>query len=198
MKSSENMHQEEGGRLTFVPVGSFEQHGPHLPFETDLIIAEAVASEAAKRLKARVGASIPVGVSPEHMDFPGTKTLSAEEFKSKVRELGGIGVVFINGHGGNNISLRELGVRHVNLTTMFKPYDHAGEIETSIIMHLRPELVKEEKICKHDFAWPKKDGWKMKDCCKTGVLGDPTKATAEKGGMYFNELVEKTLKELEK
>ncbi|MCX6694950.1 MAG: creatininase family protein [Candidatus Altiarchaeota archaeon] len=178
-----------------IPVGSFEQHGPHLAFETDTIIAEAVAREVASRTGSKVGATVPVGVSVEHMDFPGTKTLSPEEFKKRIKEIADASkdAVFINGHGGNNRSLRELGVRHVNLTTLFKPYDHAGEIESSIIMHLKPELVKKDKIRKHDFRWPDKDGWKTIDYSRSGVLGDPTKATEEKGVEYFNTLVEKTI-----
>jgi creatinine amidohydrolase len=183
--------------IILIPVGSFEQHGPHLPLETDTLIAEAVARQVAARLNVQLGKNIPVGVSPEHMDFPGTKTLTVEEFKAKITAASGDGVVFINGHGGNNKSLRELGVRHVNLTTFFKPYDHAGEIETSIIMHLRPDLVKNKEIREHDFTWPKKDGWRMKDLSASGVLGDPTKATAEKGKQYLATLVDSSVKTIQ-
>ncbi|MFH1403132.1 MAG: creatininase family protein [Candidatus Altiarchaeota archaeon] len=183
------------GNLVLVPVGSREQHGPHLPLDTDTIIAEAVAGRVAGGLKAVLGTTIRVGLSPEHMDFQGTETLSEEEFKAEVRKaVGEYGdVVFINGHGGNNRTLREMGVKHVNLTTLFKPYDHAGEIETSLIMHLRPGLVKTSDIRKHDFKWPDREGWRMKDYSRTGVLGDPTKATAEKGEGYLRQLVEGTI-----
>ena len=185
------------GKQVIIPVGSFEQHGPHLPFETDTLIAEAVAKEAAKRIGAAVGKTIPVGLSSEHMDFPGTKTLTEEDFKDAVRKGDGPNVVFVNGHGGNNRALRELGVKHVNLTSMFKPYDHAGEIETSIIMFLRPELVKADRIRKHEFTWPKKDGWRMRDHSASGVLGDPTQASAEKGGQYLARLVDETVKRIQ-
>ena len=184
--------------VVLVPVGSFEQHGPHLPFETDLIVAKSVAREVALRLGLKVGPSINVGVSIEHMDFAGTRTLSTEEFKKRIsgvaEEYGD--VVFINGHGGNNKYLRELSVKHVNLTSLFKPYDHAGEIETSLMLYLRPELVKEKEIRKHEFSWPKADGWKTIDYSKSGVLGDPTKASKEKGEEYFKALVEKTIQAL--
>jgi len=184
--------------LLLVPVGSFEQHGPHLPFETDLIIAQAVAKAVAERIGGVVGESVPVGVSVEHMDFPGTKTLTVDEFKKKILEIAekNRDVAFINGHGGNNRSLRELGLRHANLTSLFKPYDHAGEIETSLMLYLKPELVRKREIRQHDFRWPDKDGWKTMDYSRSGVLGDPTKATNEKGERYFRELVEKTLKAL--
>ncbi|MFH0862258.1 MAG: creatininase family protein [Candidatus Altiarchaeota archaeon] len=189
--------EESKGVLTLVPIGSFEQHGPHLPFETDTMIAEAVAKEAAAQIGAKLGESIKVGLSPEHMDFPGTKTLTEEEFKDAVLKAGGPNVVFVNGHGGNNRCLRELGVRHMNLTTIFKPYDHAGEIETSIMMHLRPDLVRQENIRKHEFTWPKRDGWRMKDHSISGILGDPTQATLEKGRRYLMKLVDETVKQVQ-
>ncbi len=184
--------------LVFVPVGSFEQHGPHLPFETDSLIALAVSKVVAARLKASLGDIIEIGVSVEHMDFPGTKTLTVSEFKNRIIETEDIypDVIFINGHGGNNKYLKDLGVRHVNLTTLFDPYDHAGEIETSMIMFITPELVEKNKITKHEFKWPDKNDWKMKDYSETGVLGDPTKASPEKGEKYFNKLVEKTIQKI--
>lgn len=183
----------------FFPVGSFEQHGPHLPYETDTLIAEAVAKKVAKKLGQRVGKSVDVGISPEHMDFPGTKTLSVEEFKKKIKKISGETpeAFFINAHGGNNRTLDELDVPHVNLTRFFQPYDHAGEIETSIIMYVRPQLVKKEEIKGHVFRWPDKSGWRMKDLCETGVLGDPTKADQKKGRRYLQILVEKTIDSIE-
>ncbi|MBU0762273.1 MAG: creatininase family protein [Candidatus Altiarchaeota archaeon] len=182
-----------------VAVGSFEQHGPHLPFETDTFIAEAVALEVAKKLGTKLVQTIPVGVSPEHMDFEGTKTLSVSGFKEKIKDIVSEygNVIFINGHGGNNKTLRETSVKHVNLTTFFKPYDHAGEIETSLIMYLKPGFVKTEQIRKHDFRWPDKDGWKMKDLSISGVLGDPTQASPEKGKKYFKQLVEKSIEKID-
>jgi len=184
--------------LFLVPVGSFEQHGPHLPFDTDLIIAEAVANEVAVEIGAELWDSIRVGVSVEHMDFQGTETLTPDAFKERVMEAAELHeeVLFINGHGGNNKFLRELGVRHVNLTSLFKPYDHAGEIETSLMLYLKPEMVRRKEIRKHDFRWPDKEGWKTIDYSKSGVLGDPTKATKDKGERYFKELVEKTVRQI--
>ncbi|MFC2162733.1 creatininase family protein [Candidatus Altiarchaeota archaeon] len=184
-----------GDGVYLVGVGSFEQHGPHLPFETDTLIAEAVALRVAEKTGGELGTTIGVGLSEEHMDFPGTKTLALDEFEQQIMVVVNAHpkAIFINGHGGNNRALRDLGVRHVNLTSMFKPYDHAGEIETSIIMHLRSDLVSSGKICKHEFRWPDKDGWRMKDYSITGVLGDPTAATADKGRAYLDELVEKTV-----
>ncbi|MBD3260662.1 MAG: hypothetical protein GF334_03125 [Candidatus Altiarchaeales archaeon] len=179
----------------FFSVGSFEQHGPHLPYETDSLIADAVAKKVAKKIKAKVGGSIDVGVSTEHMDFPGTKTLSVGEFKKKITKTldETPSAFFVNAHGGNNRVLDELRVPHVNLTRFFKPYDHAGEIETSIMLYINPRLVKKEGIRKHKFSWPDKPGWRMKDYSESGVLGDPTKADEKKGREYLQILVDKTI-----
>ncbi len=185
---------------SIVAVGSLEQHGPHLPLETDTLIARAVAERVADIIGARFIGVVEVGLSPEHLDFPGTKTLSVAAFKKRILDMGKSAseVVYINGHGGNNKTLREMGVRHVNLTSFFRPYDHAGEIETSLIMHLRPELVRTKEIRKHVFRWPDKDGWRMKDYSETGVLGDPTKASGEKGKIYLEKLVSSAVKEIGK
>jgi len=187
-----------GCKVVFA-VGSIEQHGPHLPLLTDSIIAEAVACEVAKRFGAVLGPTLQVGVSPEHMGFPGTLTLTPKTFKAVVGELakslrmhGFKEVIIINGHGGNNRALAGMkGVRVVNLTECLKPYDHAGEVETSLIMHIRPELVDRGRIRKHEFKWPGKKGWEdTREFSKSGVLGDPTTASEEKGRQYLLRLAE--------
>ena len=187
-------------------VGSFEQHGPHLPLSTDALIAEAVAGEVADELGGVLGPTIPVGVSPEHMSYPGTVSLSAETLKaavtdvvSSLRRHGFEEIILINGHGGNNKALGELNVdvKVVHLTRLLERYDHAGEVETSLMMHLHSELVKTDEVKEQEFRWPGKKEWAdTKEYSESGVLGDPTKASKEKGRELFKELVEKTLKEL--
>ncbi|MFH1055441.1 MAG: creatininase family protein [Candidatus Altiarchaeota archaeon] len=194
------------GGAVVIPVGSFEQHGPHLPLSTDTLISEAVAAAVAKKLKAYVGPTIQFGVSPEHMNFPGTITLAASTFKNVVSELVGSlrrhgfsEIMLVNGHGGNNKPLGELAceVKVVNLTSLIKPYDHAGEVETSLMMHLHPKLVVKDSICEQQFTWPGKMEWAdTKEFSESGVLGHPHKASKKKGKAIFDELVEKTLKEL--
>jgi creatinine amidohydrolase len=207
MKLSEMTWEEVKGRETAViPVGSVEQHGPHLPLETDTLIAEAVSRKIASKINAVVISSIRYGVSAEHMDFPGTISLTKEIFAGKVTDIcnsllkhGFKKIILVNGHGGNSRTLGSLKLRnvvYVNIIKQIKGYDHAGEIETSLMFFLHPEKIRSGKIKKHDFKFPGKGEWRTIDYSKSGVLGDPTKATAEKGQKYFEQIVSGLLNEL--
>lgn len=161
------------GDIAVLPLGATEQHGPHLPFETDTLIAEALAS----RLKSRLAGELPVtflpaepiGYSIEHLDVPGTKSLTFNEaidrwigIGAKLSELGTKKLVMLNAHGGNSplmtIVATELRVRHSMLavatswTRFGYPSDivtgeekalgiHGGLIETSVMLAIRPNLV---------------------------------------------------------
>lgn len=103
--------------FVLVPVGSTEQHGPHLPLDNDAYtatkIAYMVAEKLAGRLNILVAPTIPYGMSIHHMDFAGTITLSFETFKSIVKEVclslarhGAKRIVIVNGHGGNTATIR--------------------------------------------------------------------------------------------
>ncbi len=114
-------------RIAILPLGATEQHGPHLPFETDTIIAEGVAARAKSLLPPDLPADFlpaePVGYSVEHMDVAGTRTLAFDE---AVKRWAGIGedclargirrFVMLNAHGGNSplmsVVATELRVRH--------------------------------------------------------------------------------------
>jgi len=104
--------------LALVPLGSTEQHGPHLPESTDHRIAESFAREAADRTGFLCTPTVNVGVSPHHRQFPGTMWVDPPEFRDYVesftRNLAYHGidrVVFVNAHGGNVQHLREVGRR---------------------------------------------------------------------------------------
>ncbi|MBD3387831.1 MAG: creatininase family protein [Candidatus Altiarchaeales archaeon] len=203
MKLKDSRWPDVKGSRVVTITGSLEQHGPHLPLSTDTLIAEAVAEKVAVEVGAVLGPTIPVGVSPEHMSFPGTVSLKPDTFKSVVEEVveslrrqGFAEIIIINGHGGNNKALEELNidVKAVNLTSLLERYDHAGEVETSLMMHLHPELVKEDEIREHEFRWPGRGEWKdTKEFSESGVLGDPTRATSEKGSELFRQLAERAL-----
>lgn len=103
--------------LVLVPIGSTEQHGPHLPLNTDSVIAESVAGRAAEELSARltppplVAPTLAYGASGEHAGFPGTVSLGHEALHAVIVEtvrslsLWAGRVVFVNGHGGNTATL---------------------------------------------------------------------------------------------
>jgi mycofactocin precursor peptide peptidase len=95
-------------RLLVVPVGSLEQHGPHLPLDTDTRIAVAVAARAcAGRAGVGIAPPIAIGASGEHADFPGTLSIGTEALKLVLVELGRHAslhwpaMLLVNGHGGN-------------------------------------------------------------------------------------------------
>jgi creatinine amidohydrolase len=105
----------ESESLALVPLGSTEQHGPHLPESTDHVIAESLAREAAARSGYLCTPTVNVGISQHHRQFPGTMWVSPETFRAYVRELtenltyhGIDRVVYVNAHGGNVDALREV------------------------------------------------------------------------------------------
>jgi creatinine amidohydrolase len=162
----------EGESLAIVPVGSTEQHGPHLPEGTDHLIAEALAREAAERTGYLCTPTITVGVSPHHRQFPGTMWVDPPAFRayveSIVRNLTTHGLdrfVFVNAHGGNVEHLREVGRRLHEDETAYAiewmwdesipdlvedlftvPGPHGGPKETAMIMHIASELAHEDRL----------------------------------------------------
>ena len=158
-------------RVALLPVGSIEQHGPHLPLGTDWYIASHIATEAAETDDRLLLPGIQVGVSEAHGQFWGTLTVSPEALRDQAialaRSLASHGlkrIVFVNGHGGNCTpleeaarSLREENVfgfvfnwwQSVNSTIaeLFpNPTAHAGSIETSVMLAIHPELVRRDRF----------------------------------------------------
>ena len=157
--------------LAIVPLGSTEQHGPHLPEGTDHVIAEALAREAAARGEYLCTPTITVGVSAHHRQFPGTMWVDAPAFRDYVESLArnltyhGIDrIVFVNAHGGNVAHLREVGRRLYEdevaysvewmwdesipelVDDLFEQNGpHAGPKETSMVWHIT-ENVREDRL----------------------------------------------------
>ncbi|MGY6708760.1 MAG: creatininase family protein [Rhizobiaceae bacterium] len=163
--------------IVVLPLGATEQHGAHLPLETDTIIATGVAGRLREALpnssKVRFEPVEPVGYSPEHLDFPGSRSLSYDEaierwigIGRQAAERGMRKFVMLNAHGGNSplmtIVATELRVRHGMLavatswTRFGYPPDlvseeeraigiHGGFIETAVMLALRPDLVDMKK-----------------------------------------------------
>ena len=162
----------EAESLAIVPLGSTEQHGPHLPLATDHLIAEGLAREAAERSGYLCTPTIDVGVSPHHRQFHGTMWVDAPEFRDYVESFtrnltyhGIDRVVYVNAHGGNVEHLQEVGRRlHADETAFCVEWmwdesipdlvdelfehngPHGGPKETAMIQHLRPELVHEDRL----------------------------------------------------
>ena len=207
--------------IALLPVGSIEQHGPHLPLDTDAFDANYLArrvAAACSNPKPLVLPLIPYGISYNHAGFPGTVTIGNDTLSRLVYDVGmsaaqnGIKkLVIINAHGGNGPALNYAAqminrdarifvcvdtgeTSDVDVNKLIEtPNDvHAGEIETSTSLAVRPHLVRMDKAGKKipafssrylDFSSKRAVSWygRTKKISLTGVMGDPTKASAQKG-----------------
>lgn len=204
--------------LVLVPIGSTEQHGPHLPFETDTLIATAAAERIAEALNTQnhddssdviVAPAIAYGASGEHQEFPGTVSIGHDALRMQIVELvrslstWAGRIVFVNGHGGNVSTLADAITQMRReqhdvawLVCIFESDGdaHAGSIETSVMLHLRPEKVRMDKAAPGQIApleeiLPLLMASGVKAASPSGVLGDPTAATAERGRELIDQLV---------
>ncbi|WP_406497182.1 mycofactocin biosynthesis peptidyl-dipeptidase MftE [Streptomyces sp. NBC_01604] len=196
--------------LVLVPLGSFEQHGPHLPLDTDTRIADAVANAVARRLgeKTLVAPPVVYAASGEHQGFPGTMSIGNEALRFMLVELvrslalWAGRVAFVNGHGGNVRCLSGVAAqlaqegRDVAWIPCFPAGGdaHAGHTETSLMLHLAPRLVHLSRAERGNTAplaelMPAMLAGGVGAVAPSGVLGDPTTATADEGARLFDELV---------
>lgn len=211
-----------------VPVGAIEHHGAHLPLATDAIMAEQLATRIVETAVAAghdawLLPTLAVTKSDEHAWAPGTLWLSGETFSHVLADLGrsiaataARTVLFYNGHGGNiaplTVALRDLR-RRFGLRTFLDgvavpagPAEHGfgihgGQGETSLMLHLRPDLVDSSAFARAvpeaivpferiGFAGrPVQFGWCSDDFASGGVIGDPTPATAAEGARLAERLV---------
>jgi creatinine amidohydrolase len=191
--------------IVVVPVGSCEQHGPHLPLETDSIIATALADGlAARRGDCVVAPPLTITASGEHHGFAGTLSIGTEAMAAVVVELArsadwAAGVVFVNGHGGNHAAMQRAAdvfeyERRKVLTWWPDLPDsdpHAGHTETSLMLALAPDLVRSERAAAGPIP-PMVDlvRYGVKPLSPNGVLGDPAGASAADGVRIFERLGE--------
>lgn len=197
----------DGAWLLAVPVGSTEQHGPHLPLGTDTLVAEGLAQRlAAARPDVVVAPAVAYGASGEHAGFPGTLSIGVDVLAAVLVELGRsadafAGVVFVNGHGGNHAAvgravdrLRYEGRRVLAWSPSVPGGDaHAGRTETSLVLSLDASLVAGE----HAAAGEVRPLGEVMDALRSGgvravspngVLGDPAGASATEGVALLDAL----------
>jgi creatinine amidohydrolase len=216
--------------VLILPIGAMEQHGPHLPLATDLLVidafADAVVAEAGDALDLWRLPSLTFSKSNEHAWAPGTVWLRPETVLAVMRDIGcslstlaARKLVLLNGHGGNT-GLLDVVCRELRLSFGFQtfllhaslPADHGGDgapeehglgihggvAETSILLHLRPDLVDMTAAVRNVPNWMTAHhhvrfggsasfGWLSDDFGPSGVIGDATIATADRGKVAFEE-----------
>ncbi|MEE4218256.1 MAG: creatininase family protein [Xanthomonadales bacterium] len=223
--------------LALLPVGAIEQHGPHLPLDVDAYDAERLAREVAEACSHPRPLVLPLiayGVSYHHDDFAGTVSVGPDILSQLVYQVGmslsrqGIDkLVIINGHGGNDPALhfaaqminRDAGIftcvdtgetSDTDVDSMSSTHNdvHAGEIETSTTLALRPEVVRTDRLApavprfsSHylDFTSKRGVGWygHTLRISPSGVMGDPTLASAEKGRRMWAVIVRNLVEMIE-
>ena len=216
-------------KLAVLPWGATEAHNYHLPYGTDCIEAQSIANASGsaaweKGAKVIVLPHVPFGVNTGQMDVdlcinmnPSTQMAVLKDVVQVLSMQKVPKLVILNSHGGNNFKqmIRELSVIYPEVFICSvdwwkclpqkeyfeEPGDHAGELETSVMMHLTPELVlplseagdgHESKLKPVAFS----EGWATTQRAWTSVtkdtgVGDPAKSTAEKGERFFRAVTEK-------
>ncbi|GGN24557.1 creatininase family protein [Halarchaeum nitratireducens] len=225
------------GSVLIIPVGSIEQHGPHLPVATDTLLVDAVAHAGAELASPEVPVLVtpPVwsGFSPHHLSFGGTLSLNFENLRNVLEEIAMTGlengfdaVLFLNGHGGNaaliDAAVSTVGQQteaEVLATTYFQlatdevmeiresergGMAHGGEFETSLMLHLRDDLVGSATEMAANpwdehYEWSGQDLLEggvlsvyrpFKDYSESGAIGEPSLANAEKGERIYDAIRE--------
>ncbi|MFM8347729.1 MAG: creatininase family protein [Bacteroidota bacterium] len=215
--------------LAILPWGATEAHNYHLPYGTDIIEAESVSAEAARiawerGVKVIVLPAIPFGVNTGQFDVtldinmnPSTQLAVLRDVVDTLNRQGIHKLIVFNSHGANNFNnaIRELGLQYPNMFLSWCNWfravdqkqffenkdDHAGEMETSVIMHLEPGLVRPlseagDGAAKQFSYDAMREGWGWAERRWTAVtqdtgVGDPSKSSAEKGAAFFKATTEK-------
>ena len=219
----------EARKVAVVPVATLEDHGRHLPIDTDVRLCIAACERAVDSAADRAVLVPPIihGFTPHHMDFPGPITIGAETFIrygvdvcTSLARHGFERILIVNGHGSNTpfvdimarLTVVQTGALAAAVNYWAAPgvrevaeslresdkvggMNHACEFETSIYLALRPDLVDMSKAARDLSHMPTKNYWTdliagdgplammehWSAISESGVMGDPTKATAEKG-----------------
>jgi creatinine amidohydrolase len=220
-----------------IPVGTIEQHGPHLPLVTDACTATEMSRMAVEKVAegALLMPTVSYAFNEHHLDFPGTIAIDTHPFINYVVDIGKSlahhgfrKILIVNGHGSNipfmDIAARTITNRTEAICAMVSWWSlipvgllneiresefpggmaHGCELETSVMLHLRPDLVEMERaekdihFEKSNYIW-----WDLQQASpvtyqewfsrysKTGTVGDPTKASPAKGRKVVEAVVQR-------
>lgn len=200
-------------RVALLPVGAFEQHGPHLPYATDTLIACTIAAELAAAYTVRRLPAVTISCSHEHAAWPGTLSISASTLALVVADIAaslpaGTPLIVVNGHGGNYVlgnvvqesermalfpGLDDWRDAHAaaGLQTPLDSDMHAGELETSILLAALPDVVRPGYAEADHLADDRRHllTTGLRPYTESGVVGRPSAATAAKGRAVLAALV---------
>jgi mycofactocin system creatininase family protein len=195
------------GAFLAVPVGSTEQHGPHLPLSTDTDIAVALCQRLAEhRPDAVIAPPLAYGSSGEHAGFAGTLSIGQAALELLLVELCRSAtdtfaqVLLVSAHGGNGEpvarAVRRLTAESRDVSVFFPRWTgdpHAGRAETSLQLAQRPDLVRFERAVLGDVrplreVFPLLRAGGVRAVSPSGILGDPRPASAAEGVALFDEL----------
>ena len=199
--------QAAAGAVLAVPLGSTEQHGPHLPLSTDSDIALALCHRlAAARGDVLIAPLLAYGSSGEHEGFPGTLSIGQAALELLLIELGRSAaltfghLLLVSAHGGNtgpaSRAAARLRAESRDVLLHVPRWDgdpHAGRAETSMLLELAPSRVRMEHAAPGDTRplrelWPQLRSAGVRAVSASGVLGDPTGATAAGGRALLDGL----------
>jgi creatinine amidohydrolase len=217
--TSRDVREGQAG-VAVLPVGSCEQHGDHLPLITDTVVACVIAREISDAYGLWLLPPITISCSHEHAGWAGTVSISPRtlhqlinDIAESARTAGVDKLVIVNGHGGNYVLsnvVQEANVAEPRMT-LFPTRDdwtearragrletadhedmHGGELEVSILLHAHPDLV-QPSIVNSDYEAPKRTHLLvlgMRGYTRSGIIGRPSLATAEKGKAVIHSLVQ--------
>ena len=210
--------EERDATVAVLPVGSFEQHGTFLPLITDTVVACAVAQDVSAAYDLFLLPPVTLSCSHEHAGYAGTVSISArtlhaliEDVAESLLQAGTSRIVVVNGHGGNyvlsnvvqeaNVDNRRMSLfpsrddwqqarENAELETAGHDDMHAGELETSLLLHVSPLLVRQgyEGADWLASARPHFATLGMKGYTQSGVIGRPSLGTADKGQAVLQSL----------
>ncbi len=210
--------RDRAARVAVLPVGSFEQHGDHLPLITDTVVACSIARRVAAEYGLFLLPPVTISCSHEHISFAGTVSISAHTLIAMVTDIADSlrasdidRLAIVNGHGGNYVLAnvaQEANIAGPRMTLFPTQQDwetartaaglrstvsddmHAGEAETSMLLYVYPELVQDGYQHADWQANPRPHllVTGMRGYTDSGVIGQPSLATAEKGQAILDSL----------
>ena len=196
--------------IVLLALGSWEQHGAHLPFDTDTVIIESVVDAAIRSVDPEntqfsVVPTIGVTASDEHNGFAGTLSIGTNALSDAIVSIArsaswARGICIVNGHGGNSDALKlvhsALDYENIRHSIWSLPYYegadmHAGHTETSLMLHLAPDTVRMDlaevgAVGDSEMLIERMRAGGIKEVSSNGVVGDPTNATAAHGATMLS------------